>query len=70
MAFTGSVYWLPRTVFSLENTNDYPENSKSGGLTISDFFALKKKGYMYLSWQTYYPQLGKYGSITEYYREK
>lgn len=35
--FTGSVYWLHMTVFSLENTNGYPENSKSGGLTISVF---------------------------------
>lgn len=31
------------TVFSLENTNGYPENSWSGGLTISAFCLKKKK---------------------------
>lgn len=58
------------TVFSLENTNGYPENSRSGGLTISAFCFKKKKKYVYLSWQIYYPKFEKYGSINEYYREK
>lgn len=39
----GSVYWLHITVLYLENTNIFTENSKSDGLTNSEFWFVKKK---------------------------
>lgn len=38
-----SVDWLHITVLYLENTNIFTENSKSDGLTNSEFWFVKKK---------------------------
>lgn len=53
----GSVNWLHITVLYLENTNIFTENSKSDGLTNSEFWFVKKKKKKDLHWKSIMPNL-------------
>lgn len=64
----GSVNWLHITVLYLENTNIFTENSKSDGLTNSEFWFVKKKKKR-SSLEIYYAKLEKYGYRKEDYAQ-